>query len=79
MAVRVMSPDIIIFDEAGSQNEFGYMEHAMNCGIRICASIHASSVEEIEYRLPFWSRFDYIVMLGRTPRQGCRIYRTDEI
>lgn len=78
-AVRVMSPDIIIFDEAGSQNEFGYMEHAMNCGIRICASIHAFSLEDIKQRLPFWSRFDDIVMLARPLGQSDRIYRTDEI
>lgn len=78
-AVRVMSPDIIIFDEAGSQNEFGYMEHAMNCGIRICASIHASSLEDIKQRLPFWSRFDDIVMLAKPLGQSNRIYRTDEI
>ncbi|MGN1304230.1 MAG: ATPase, T2SS/T4P/T4SS family [Oscillospiraceae bacterium] len=79
MAVRVMSPDIIVFDEAGSQNEFGYMEHAMNCGIRICASIHASSLDEIKRKLPFWSRFDYIVILGKLPGQKPIIHRTDEL
>lgn len=78
-AVRVMSPDIIIFDEAGSQDEFGYMEHAMNCGIRICASIHASSIEGIKHRIPFWKSFDYIVMLGKLSKQEHRIYRTDEL
>lgn len=78
-AVRVMSPNIIIFDEAGSQNEFGYMEHAMNCGVRICASIHASSVEEVKRRIPFWSSFDYIAMLGKDPSWTSRIYRTDEL
>lgn len=78
-AVRVMSPDIIIFDEAGSQDEFGYMEHAMNCGIRICASIHAASIEDIKRRLPFWKSFDRIVMLGKLSNPKHRIYRTDEL
>ena len=78
-AVRVMSPDIIIFDEAGSQDEFEYMEHAMNCGIRICASIHAASIEDIKHRLPFWKSFDRIVMLGKLPNREHRIYRTDEL
>ena len=78
-AVRVMSPDIIIFDEAGSHDEFGYMEHAMNCGIRICASIHASSIEDIKRRIPFWKSFDHIVMLGKLPKQEHRIFRTDEL
>ncbi len=78
-AVRVMSPDIIIFDEAGSQDEFRYMEHAMNCGIRICASMHASSIEEIKRRIPFWKSFDRIVILGKFPNREHRIYRTDEL
>lgn len=78
-AVRVMSPDIIIFDEAGSQDEFRYMEHAMNCGIRICASMHASSIEEIKRRIPFWKSFDHIVILGKFPNREHRIYRTDEL
>lgn len=78
-AVRVMSPDMIVFDEAGSKDEFGYMENAMNCGIRICASIHAFSLEDIKRRLPFWSDFDNIVMLGKCPKQSFRIYRTDEL
>ena len=78
-AVRVMSPDIIIFDEAGSQDEFRYMEHAMNCGIRICASMHASSIEEIKHRIPFWKSFDHIVILGKFPNWEHRIYRTDEL
>ncbi len=78
-AVRVMSPDIIIFDEAGSQDEFEYMEHAMNCGIRICASIHASSIEDIKRRIPFWKSFDHIVMLGKLPKQEHRIFRTGEL
>lgn len=79
IAVRVMSPDIIIFDEAGSQDELGYMEHTMNCGIRICASIHASSIEGIKRRIPFWKSFDHIVILGKLPKQEHRIYRTDEL
>lgn len=78
-AVRVMSPDIIVFDEAGSQNEFGYMKNAMNCGIRICASVHASSVADIKRRLSFWSSFDYIVMLGSIPPQDHKIYRTEDL
>lgn len=78
-AVRVMSPDIIVFDEAGSQNEFEYMRYAMTCGVRICASIHAFSVDDIKRKLPFWGDFDYIAMLGRIPGEDIKIFRTDEI
>lgn len=78
-AVRVMSPDIIVFDEAGSQNEFEYMRYAMTCGVRICASVHAFSVDDVKRKLPFWASFDYIAMLGRNPDEEKRIFRTDEL
>ncbi|MGN1135480.1 MAG: ATPase, T2SS/T4P/T4SS family [Oscillospiraceae bacterium] len=78
-AVRVMSPDIIVFDEAGSQNEFEYMRYAMTCGVRICASIHAFSVDDVKRKLPFWASFDYIAMLGRYPTENIKIFGTDEL
>lgn len=79
IAVRVMSPDIIVFDEAGSQNDFEYMRYAMTCGVRICASIHAFSVDNVKQKLPFWADFDYIAMLGRIPGEDIKIFRTDEL
>lgn len=78
-AVRVMSPDIIVFDEAGSQNEFEYMRYAMTCGVRICASIHAFSVDDVKRKLPFWASFDYIAMLGKNPAENIKIFGTDEL
>lgn len=78
-AVRVMSPDIIVFDEAGSENEFEYMRYAMTCGVRICASIHAFSVEDVRRKLAFTDDFNYIVMLDPIAGQGVKIYRTDDL
>ncbi len=78
-AVRVMSPDIIVFDEAGSQNEFENMHYAMTCGVRICASIHAFSVDDVKRKLPFWASFDYIAMLGKNPAENIKIFGTDEL
>lgn len=78
-AVRVMSPDIIVFDEAGSQNEFENMRYAMTCGVRICASIHAFSVDDVKRKLPFWASFDYIAMLGKNPAENIKIFGTDEL
>jgi len=78
-AVRVMSPDIIVFDEAGSENEFEYIRYAMTCGVRICASIHAFSVEDVRRKLAFTDDFNYIVMLDPIAGQGVKIYRTDDL
>ena len=78
-AVRVMSPDIIVFDEAGSQNEFENMHYAITCGVRICASIHAFSVDDVKRKLPFWASFDYIAMLGKNPAENIKIFGTDEL
>ena len=78
-AVRVMSPDIIVFDEAGSENEFEYMRYAMTCGVRICASIHAFSVEDVRRKLAFTDDFNYIVMLDPIAGQGVKIFRTDDV
>lgn len=78
-AVRVMSPDIIVFDEAGSQNEFENMRYAMTCGVRICASIHAFSVDDVKRKLPFWASFDYIAMLGKNPDENIKIFGTYEL
>lgn len=78
-AVRVMSPDIIVFDEAGSENEFEYMRYAMTCGVRICASIHAFSVEDVRRKLAFTDDFNYIVMLDPIAGQGIKIFRTDDV
>ena len=74
-----MSPDIIVFDEAGSENEFEYMRYAMTCGVRICASIHAFSVEDVRRKLAFTDDFNYIVMLDPIAGQGVKIFRTDDV
>lgn len=78
-AVRVMSPEIIVFDEAGSSEEFDFISYAMTCGVKICASLHSSSIEDIKRKLPFWADFDYIAFLSRTGENACRIYGTDKL
>ncbi len=78
-AVRVMSPEIIVFDEASSSEEFDFISYAMTCGVKICASLHGSSIEDIKRKLPFWADFNYIAFLSRTGEKACRIYGTDEL
>lgn len=50
MMLRAMSPKIIITDEIGGEGDFSAIESAMNSGVRIIATAHGSSVEDIKAR-----------------------------
>lgn len=78
-AVRVMSPEIIVFDEVSSSEEFDFIRYAMTCGVKICASVHSSSIDDVKMKLPFWKDFDYIAFLSRKGDKACRIFGTDEL
>ncbi len=46
-AVRCLSPDYIICDEIGTAREAQLIEQSLNSGVKIIASMHASSAEEL--------------------------------
>ena len=47
MALRTMSPKVIICDEIGNDTDVEIMKKLLNCGVDIISSIHAKSTEEI--------------------------------
>lgn len=47
MLIRTMSPQVIAVDEIGSRAELEAMEYAMNCGCKLIATVHGSSLEDI--------------------------------
>lgn len=47
MLVRSMAPQVIAVDEAGSERDVEAMEYVMNCGIRLLATVHGNSMEDI--------------------------------
>lgn len=49
-AVRVMSPQILICDEIGSENELPALEYAMNSGVCLIAACHSSDMTELRHR-----------------------------
>jgi len=51
-AVRSLSPELIIFDELGSENEAKRVLSAMNCGVSFVFSVHASNINEALSRMP---------------------------
>lgn len=69
MLIRTMSPQVIAVDEIGSREELESMEYAMNCGCRLIATVHGSSLEDIRQK-PVLSKmlreqwFERYVVLG---------------
>lgn len=50
MLIRTMSPQVVAVDEIGSQEELEAMEYAMNCGCRLIATVHGTSMEDIRQK-----------------------------
>ncbi|MBR4622310.1 MAG: Flp pilus assembly complex ATPase component TadA [Ruminococcus sp.] len=69
-AVRTMSPDVIICDEIGSKRELEAYLYALDSGVKLVATCHASSVCEARKRetvskLIKLGAFEYMAVLGK--------------
>lgn len=76
-AIRAMSPQVIICDELGGEDDCVYAEQGFNAGAYIIATIHASSYEELmkrkqAQRLIDTGAFKHIVILESCDRP-CKI------
>jgi stage III sporulation protein AA len=74
-AVRTLSPRVIVCDEIGGEEEASGMLDGLNCGVKIIATAHASSLEELLRRrqiarLLDSGVFDKIVRLGAAESPG---------
>ena len=47
IAVRTLSPDIIVLDEIGSEDEVKSLLSAVNTGVNVIATAHGSSIDEV--------------------------------
>lgn len=47
MLIRSMAPDIVAVDELGSAGDVAAMHQVIQCGCRMLATIHGSSIEEV--------------------------------
>lgn len=75
MLVRSMSPNVIAVDELGGAEDIHAMEYAMNCGCKMLATVHGSSMEELRKKPLFEAliklhRFERYVVLGNQRRIG---------
>ncbi|SHJ24038.1 stage III sporulation protein AA [Hespellia stercorisuis] len=75
MLIRAMSPQVIAVDEIGSVEEVHAIEYAMHCGCKLLASVHGSSMEEMQNKpvlnkLIREKRFERYIILGNENRVG---------
>ncbi len=75
IATRTLSPDIIVCDELGCQQEITAITNAVNCGVKFIASCHAKNIDELLNKdtikkLLKSGVFDKIVVLGSKENPG---------
>lgn len=71
--IRSMNPDIIVTDELGETEDFEAVKFASNSGVKIIATIHARSINEVKNKLNFpiiSNVFERYVFLSPTGRAG---------
>ncbi len=75
MAVRTLSPDIIVCDEIGQSDEIDEIINGMNTGVKFILTAHASSLDELKKRNIFKkiftnTDFNKIVLLTGSNNPG---------
>ena len=82
-AVRTLSPQAVVFDELGGEDEILAIAQALVCGVPVIASIHSGSFEELRRRetlYPALGSFTYLAQLcGREmPGEIAAVVRTED-
>lgn len=70
LLLRAMSPKVIAIDELGSLEEMAAVATVSNCGVKVLATMHAESLEDLRRRegmdtLLGQKRFEVILVLGK--------------
>lgn len=78
MLVRSMSPEVIAVDEIGDSGDIKAIETVLNCGCKLIATVHGSSIEDIRQK-PLLQRLvkeevfeRYIILDNREELGGIR-------
>ncbi len=68
MLLRVMSPEVIVTDELGSEKDYSAICEMMKSGVKVLASAHGSTKQDVKMRLglmaEFFKRFVIIEKTG---------------
>ena len=57
MGIRSLSPNLILTDEVASLGDVNSLFYAGNCGVKVIASVHASSIKELKNKPEFEKLF----------------------
>ena len=69
--IRSMSPDVIITDELGGDEDYFAIKKAMNSGVSVIASVHADSRQTfLDNHFEFKNLFNCYITLSRTNGPG---------
>lgn len=80
IALRSMSPDVMVIDELGCEDEVFEILNSVNTGVRIVATAHAGSLEELMRRKNMKPLIDaevFDVFLGIKSLDGSRSVKID--
>lgn len=47
MAIRSMSPDVVVVDEIGNDEDFKYLQYARHSGVNIIATMHGAGFDDV--------------------------------
>lgn len=75
MAIRTLSPEVVICDEIGLKKDIEAIINALNCGISLVTSIHGYDIRDYENRMVFKDAienqvFDIIIILSSSLGAG---------
>lgn len=86
MAIRSLSPHVLITDEIGRQEDIAAIQECVNAGVAVITSVHARNIEEIQKRpilreLLAIHAFENLIILSRRSGPGTieQVVRWDEI
>ena len=80
IALRTLSPTVIVVDEVGRVREAEAMLESLNSGVKILASAHASSLSELRKRVtvkPFFDNKIFDTVVGIMLEKGERRFSVD--
>ncbi len=83
-AIRSMSPDVIVVDEIGGDDDIKAIKKCFHSGVKIIASVHGESYSDVKNSLSelfYENIFDYFVTLKKegTYSRVCTIESAEEI
>ena len=81
IAIRSLSPDVIVCDEIGTDDDINSLITALNCGVSVITSIHGDDISDVEERIMYKKIFenkffDRVIELTSYPKVGTvrRVY-----